>query len=175
MKRLFTLACVLLVFFNPSYSYEVGDTIDEDLPFARDELLQGQDYIATSDANYAEQVLQISDSLRAAQSLGVRKQCRTVAEVVDAMYQNSSYDVSVDLAAISAQEPIGDLISSSLSASAITWKIDHEDEASVDIETAQNVAVVASQYHNRLIVFNLDAETPERLSKKFVRLFRRRA
>lgn len=31
MKRLFTLACLLLVFSNPSYSYEVGDTIDEEV------------------------------------------------------------------------------------------------------------------------------------------------
>lgn len=157
------------VAFNPvtlgSSEQARASLLNGSLPFARDELLQGLDYIATPDADYAEQVLLISDSLATAQSLGVRKQYRTVAAVVDAMYLNSSYDVSVDLAAINAQEPIGDLISSSLSASAITWKVDHEDEASVDIETAQNVAVVASQYHNRLIVFNLDAETPERLSK----------
>lgn len=139
--------------------------VNGSLPFGTDALLQGFDYIAAPDAAYSEQISQISDSLSRAQVLGDKQHYRATAATVTAMYQNTSYVVSVELAGINAQQAIGDVFSSTFSDSAITWKTDHDDEISVDIDTAQNVAVVGSQYHNRLIVFNLDAETPERLSK----------
>ena len=155
--------------FNPvtynSENQSRSSLADGRLPFGTDALLQGQDYILNPDPAYTASIVEISNSLKSAQALNNNKKYRATAAAVDAMYQASNYAVSITPQDIELLNPIGDLYSTSFSPSAISWKTAHEDEISVDLDIAQSIGVVGSQYHNRLIVFNLDADEPERLSK----------
>lgn len=143
----------------------------EPLAFGDESLLQGADYIAeAADASrilLVTQVEEITESFRSAQSLGVQRAQheKAIAAVIGSMYKNKAYAVTVNTALIEQQKPLGGSIESALSQEAVTWKTDHDDEISVDIDAAQKLAVVGSQYHNRLIVFDLNESPPKRLSK----------
>lgn len=164
----YTTLVVSETLFNPhtlnSVDLARSSLSNGSLIFGNAGLLSGEDYLLVSEPDTGNQVAAIQQSMASAQSLDISKHAKSVAAVVDAMYQQASYQVEVTVDAVDQQSLFGVMINGSLSPNSLSWSTDHDDESSVAIDTAQNIAIVGSQYHNRLIVIDLNNANPEVLS-----------
>ncbi|ALO35273.1 hypothetical protein CMT41_11480 [Colwellia sp. MT41] len=168
----FTTLTMNEMVFNPtslsSAEFARAQLLASSLVFGNDELLLGQDYIELADSELSIQANSISASLLLAQELAgssnYLSHYKATAAVLDNMVQNNSYQVVVTEADIEAQSYLDNKVTASLSATAIFWGLAHDDESSVDVHVQQNLAVVASKYHNRLIVLDMSEDKPETLS-----------
>ena len=165
----FTTVVMNEVAFNP---YTLNSPVQSrafllqgDFVIGDEAVLSGEDYIAEGTSGIIQQASDIADSLYQAQSLGIAQNYKAGAAVIDAMYQQRSYKATIGQAAIDAQTIRDEEFTASLSSSTIEWILGHEDESSTDIHVQGNHAVVGSQYHNRLVVFDLTTDVPVLLSR----------
>lgn len=125
--------------------------------------LIGSDYLANGNTAAATDATVIANALAQAQHLLPENHYQATAAVVDRIYQTGVFNVTITVADIQSQEPLGDSINAELKTPADVWPLGDADEISVTLDVSGNIAVVGSIYHNRLIVFDLSNADPVRI------------
>lgn len=125
--------------------------------------LAGNDYLANGGSTTKDAATAIDNSLKQAQKLLPEKHYLATAAVVDRIYQTGQFNVNPAVADIEAQAPLDNSFNAELKTPSLKWEPGHGDEVSVTLDVTGDLAVIGSQYHNRLIVFDTSGESPNRL------------
>ncbi len=126
--------------------------------------LTGQDYIDQADPEIITESQLIYASLQQGQTLAVHSHYLASAAVIDKFYQDNSLEVTINTDDINNQSELSAVLSATLSDTSVGWGLDHAEEISVDIHSVDNLAVIGSKYHNRLIIVDIGTAIPEWLS-----------
>lgn len=164
----FTSLVVNEMYFNPRAigSAELSRIalLEGHLAFADVDVLLGHDYLAEGEVLVSDLANAIGVSLAQAHSMAIGSHYKATAATVDKMYQKNSYDVMVSRDEIANQFFLDVNFKGELSPISSEWRLDHDEEMSVDVDVKYNLAVIGSQYHNRLIVLDLAGDKPQERS-----------